>query len=184
MIKQWTWRTTLSPDDVFRRPSEWSLITAAEAKIQSQWAPVVVVSRAPTGDQAAWYDEHATFFRGAGPPTARTLRYYQYLGGVPGVAAVHAATEVEEPKPPPEPEAEPPERITLDEHWIEIRLIDMNDQPIANEEYRLELPDGSLVEKHKTDADGRARIDSIDPGNCKISFPNLDSRDWQRVATK
>jgi uncharacterized Zn-binding protein involved in type VI secretion len=64
--------------------------------------------------------------------------------------------------------------------WVEIELLDESGKPVPNEPYRIELPDGSVTEG-STDDRGRARVDGIDPGNCKISFPSLDKRSWKRI---
>ena len=63
--------------------------------------------------------------------------------------------------------------------WIEIELVDENDQPVQGERYRIELPDGT-VRQGTLDSKGQARIGGIDPGNCKITFPNLDKDAWER----
>ncbi|HEX6084608.1 MAG TPA: carboxypeptidase-like regulatory domain-containing protein [Thermoanaerobaculia bacterium] len=58
-------------------------------------------------------------------------------------------------------------------HFIEIELKDDEGKPVANESYFVELPDGS-TKSGRTDANGYARIDGVDPGTAKISFPDLD----------
>ncbi len=63
--------------------------------------------------------------------------------------------------------------------WVEIELLDKQGQPVPNEPYRIELPDGTASEG-STDDRGRARVDGIDPGNCKISFPSLDQSSWRK----
>lgn len=63
--------------------------------------------------------------------------------------------------------------------WIEIELLDESGAPVPSEPYQIELPDGTMTEGC-TDDRGRARVDGIDPGNCKISFPNLDQRSWKK----
>jgi hypothetical protein len=63
--------------------------------------------------------------------------------------------------------------------WIEIELLDQQGKPVPNEEYQIELPDGSTVDGN-LDGMGLARVDGIDPGTCKITFPNLDKRIWRR----
>jgi hypothetical protein len=30
------------------------------------------------------------------------------------------------------------------------------------------------------DGKGQARVDGIDPGNCKITFPNIDKKSWRK----
>ncbi|MDA1076895.1 MAG: hypothetical protein O3A63_19415 [Proteobacteria bacterium] len=64
--------------------------------------------------------------------------------------------------------------------WIEIELIDEADKPIAGERYEITLPDGSVT-KGSLDSNGFARIDGIDPGECQISWPNLDKDAWQKA---
>jgi len=63
--------------------------------------------------------------------------------------------------------------------WIEIELVDEENQPVPGEQYRIELPDGSVVEG-SLDSQGKARRDGIPPGNCKVTFPNLDKEAWEK----
>ncbi|MFH1075399.1 MAG: hypothetical protein V1753_00920 [Pseudomonadota bacterium] len=64
--------------------------------------------------------------------------------------------------------------------WIEIELVDEEDNPVPGERYRIEFPDGKIAEG-KLDEKGFARVDVIDPGTCKITFPNLDKDAWEKV---
>ncbi|MGC4053370.1 MAG: hypothetical protein QM757_29055 [Paludibaculum sp.] len=61
--------------------------------------------------------------------------------------------------------------------WIEFKLVDNDDKPIANERYKVKLTDGTISEG-RLSASGTVRFNNIDPGNCDISFPDLDARDW------
>ncbi len=63
--------------------------------------------------------------------------------------------------------------------WIEIKLVDAHGQPVPGEPYRIELPNGE-VRTGSLDSKGLARIDGIDPGTCKVSFPERDKRDWKK----
>ena len=64
-------------------------------------------------------------------------------------------------------------------HWIEIELIDDTDQPVPDEAYTVELPDGS-VRSGRLDKDGRALIDGIRVGGqCQVCFPEIDTREWK-----
>jgi Rhs element Vgr protein len=63
--------------------------------------------------------------------------------------------------------------------WIEIELLDEASKPVAGEKYRIELPDGTPREG-MLDSSGRARIDGIEPGSCKVSFPDRDAKDWKK----
>jgi type VI secretion system secreted protein VgrG len=63
-------------------------------------------------------------------------------------------------------------------HWIEIELVDEADQPVPGEKYEIAMPD-QTVKKGTLDEKGWARVDGIkDPGQCKITFPNLDREAW------
>jgi type VI secretion system secreted protein VgrG len=59
-------------------------------------------------------------------------------------------------------------------HWIEIKLLDEDQNPVPGEQYRITLPDGETVAEGTLDDKGSARVDGIDPGTCQVSFPNLD----------
>ena len=67
-----------------------------------------------------------------------------------------------------------------DKTWIEIELVDEDDKPMPGEKYRVETPDGSVAEGTLNEQ-GVARIEGIDPGDCKITFPNLDQEAWERA---
>jgi hypothetical protein len=64
-------------------------------------------------------------------------------------------------------------------HWIAIELVDELGKHVPYEDYRITLPDGSTVEG-TLDKRGRAKLTGIDAGNCKISFPNLDTDLWKK----
>ncbi len=65
--------------------------------------------------------------------------------------------------------------------WIEINLVDDEGDPVAGERYRVTLPDGSTLAEGTTDEKGFARVDHIDPGTCKVTFPNIDGRAWKNA---
>ncbi len=69
-----------------------------------------------------------------------------------------------EPPPPPE--------IVTEEAWIEVELLTEEHRPVANEKYRIVLPDGSIREGH-LNAQGKTRQEGFDAGTCHISFPEL-----------
>lgn len=80
------------------------------------------------------------------------------------------------PYKPPQSEEEEEEKTA----WIEIELVDEEDEPVPGEKYEIELPDGSVA-KGTLNGDGLARIDGIDPGTCQITFPNLDKEAWEKI---
>lgn len=66
---------------------------------------------------------------------------------------------------------------TEETHFIEIELLDDEGKPVADEAYFVELPDGT-TKSGRTDAKGFARIDGVDPGTAKVSFPDLDKESY------
>jgi hypothetical protein len=94
----------------------------------------------------------------------------------PGATATPEATE---PVPPP-PSAPPADRPATDLSWIEIELVDDQENPVGGIRYRAVLPDGS-VRQGSLDSRGRARLEEINPGECEISFPEVDGREWEPV---
>jgi len=76
---------------------------------------------------------------------------------------------------------DPPKKIVSAEkkHWIEIALVDDNGNPIAGQGYQIRLPNGTVL-TGSLDSRGLARVEGIDPGTCKVTFPELDQRAWNR----
>jgi hypothetical protein len=89
------------------------------------------------------------------------------------LAGAFRRLETADEAPPPAPA---PKEVTT---WISIELVDDQDppQPVTFVSYRIELPDGS-TRSGMLDGFGKARLDGIDPGTCKVSFPAFDGRDW------
>ena len=74
----------------------------------------------------------------------------------------------------------PPTKVSPQKkHWIEITLVDDKGHPVAGEAYKIRLPNATIVTGN-LDSRGSARVDGIDPGNCKVTFPDLDKRTWNR----
>jgi type VI secretion system secreted protein VgrG len=61
--------------------------------------------------------------------------------------------------------------------WIEFVLVVEYTQPVPGEMYTVVLADGS-EDCGTLDSNGRARIQGIDPGQCQITFPNIDKDVW------
>lgn len=64
-------------------------------------------------------------------------------------------------------------------HWIAITLVDLEGEPMPGEPYRITLPDGQLVAEGTLDENGHARVEGIEPGTCKVTFPRRDARSWK-----
>ena len=62
--------------------------------------------------------------------------------------------------------------------WIGISLVTPDGQPIAGEPFVVELADGKSV-FGKLDNLGKVRIEGVDPGSCKVSFPERDAKEWK-----
>ena len=64
--------------------------------------------------------------------------------------------------------------------WIEIELVDEDDQPVPGEKYKVTLPD-ETVATGTLDENGFARVEGIEPGTCQITFPSLDKDAWEKA---
>jgi hypothetical protein len=64
--------------------------------------------------------------------------------------------------------------------WIEIEMVDEAGAPVTGEKYKIETPDGQVSEG-TLGSDGKARLDGIEPGSCKVSFPDLDAEAWEKA---
>jgi len=64
--------------------------------------------------------------------------------------------------------------------WIEIKLIDEDNRPVSGEAYEVTLPDGTM-DTGTLDQNGFVRIEGIDPGTCRVTFPNLDGTSWEKA---
>jgi len=65
--------------------------------------------------------------------------------------------------------------------WIEIELVDVHGDPVAGEQYRIVLPDGTTLAEGTLDEKGRAKVTGIDPGTCRVTFPGLDETVWHEA---
>jgi hypothetical protein len=81
------------------------------------------------------------------------------------------------PVPPPAPAPPPPGPNTT---WVEIQLFDDDSppKPVPLKKFKITLPDGSTREGVLDDA-GKVAFEGIDPGTCKVSFPELNGPDWK-----
>ena len=84
-------------------------------------------------------------------------------------------SEQVKPHKPPATEEEAEEKS-----WIEIEMVDEEDEPVPGEKYKITLPDDSVAEG-TLDGKGFARIEGIDPGTGNISFPELDKDAGEKI---
>jgi hypothetical protein len=87
----------------------------------------------------------------------------------------YGSTPVKGNKPPASQEEKETKKS-----WIEVEMIDEADKPVAGVRYRITLPDETVAEGTLDDK-GLVRIDNLDPGTCKISFPDLDGKAYEAV---
>lgn len=71
-----------------------------------------------------------------------------------------------------------PEKQKEKNAWIEIILVDMEGKPVPGVKYRITPPGGEPVEGNLNEH-GQAGLYMIEPGNCKITFPDLDKDAWE-----
>jgi hypothetical protein len=64
-------------------------------------------------------------------------------------------------------------------HWIEVVLVDEQNNPVPGERYAITLPDGVTIASGTLDDKGFARVEGIDAGTCQIAFPDLDGAAWK-----
>lgn len=72
----------------------------------------------------------------------------------------------------------PPEKPVEKKAWIEIILVDNEGKPMPGVKYRITPPSGQPVEG-RLNEHGQAGLYQIEPGNCKITFPDLDKDAWE-----
>lgn len=64
--------------------------------------------------------------------------------------------------------------------WIEVQMLNEAGEPVTGMAYRITLPDGETVAEGTLDEKGSARIEGIEPGSCKVTFPDLDQEAWKK----
>jgi hypothetical protein len=87
---------------------------------------------------------------------------------VPATAAAGSAPAPSAPKPAADPT-----------DWIEIELVGEDGKPIPGVRYTI-TPRGGAPRSGVLDASGRARLVGLKPGDCDITFPDLDADAWQK----
>lgn len=64
-----------------------------------------------------------------------------------------------------------------EEHWIEVQLFDPDGAFLATRRYSVTDPGGG-AHAGALDAEGKARVEPIDPGVCEVTFPGLEPIHW------
>src|SRR2546423_1119799 len=64
--------------------------------------------------------------------------------------------------------------------WIEIEMVDEDGKPVVGMEYQVKMSDDS-VKSGTLDEKGFARIEGMEPGTCKVTFPKLDQDAWKKA---
>ncbi len=68
-------------------------------------------------------------------------------------------------------------KCRLENHWIEIQVVDEDGFPASNVAYWIKLPDGEEQEG-KLDEDGFIRFEGIPGGYCQVRIQDEDESDW------
>lgn len=106
----------------------------------------------------------------------------------PGLVAVIKALQIQnktgkygaaqsKPNKPPQTKEEKQEKNS----WIEIEMVDQDHKAVGGLPYRITLPDGETVAEGTLDENGCARVEDIEPGTCKVTFPTLDQDAWKEL---
>lgn len=75
----------------------------------------------------------------------------------------------------------PPELVSLEEHWLEIKVVDEAGEPVGGVRCVVELPDGGT--RHaRTDDGGVLYVDGVtQPGACKVRFPEMHTDTFEQA---
>jgi hypothetical protein len=72
----------------------------------------------------------------------------------------------------------PAKKVEEKKAWIEIVLVDMDGNPMPGVKYRITPPSGEPKEDFLNEY-GQGGYFEIEPGTCKVSFPDLDKDAWE-----
>lgn len=122
-----------------------------------------------------WWEAHGATPPGWEPPTEPVVRAW-------GRAVLtEVVVERWDAAPPRAGDSRPPDRDVVDlralaqtpidppKHWLEIRVIDDDDAPVAGVKVTLVRPDGAR-ERSSTDDDGVARWRKLPSGRARVIF--------------
>ena len=68
--------------------------------------------------------------------------------------------------------------VTAKNSFIQFEMVDKSGKPVPGLKFNIEFADG-VKKDGVLDANGRARFDQIEPGDCRITFPELDKDSWK-----
>ena len=78
----------------------------------------------------------------------------------------------------------PPEPIKPEvlkpKSWIGLELKDQDGKPVPGERYILVTSDNEEI-RGTLDGEGKKRIEGIEPGTCKVNFPNRQPDEWHKA---
>jgi len=122
-------------------------------------------------------DDRLRLLRNLDGELRRTLRRAAEVGRL-GIERVERAPwpfpdALDDPQPAPEPAPHVDEELA----FVAFRLVDQDGQPVPRRAVHLVLADQSEQEGF-VDGEGRFRLDGVAPGNCELTFPDLDLSDF------
>lgn len=175
----------LDAAEIGRNRSLWLPIPRVQALMESRGRTVAVIHRGPGRDTVTLFQPSNRFYRANGPYLYDGLRYFLYIGPGPGADPL-LKKSLGMPSKPPEGPLEPlefedpatgefrslgsPIKKKSEPHPIEFQLMDAGGKAIADAEYEVVLPDGS-VRRGSTGADGLVRItDNMHKGEAKLTL--------------
>lgn len=124
------------------------------------------------------HDDRDVLARVAG---ALVMRRVELVRAGPTRAPTRLASTVDERKPA-KFDFDAPGPLVEDNHWIEVQLLDGDDEPVVGERCRLVTSDERVFTGY-TDATGLIRWTRLPPGVCQITFLDLDDASFEKIAT-
>jgi type VI secretion system secreted protein VgrG len=65
-----------------------------------------------------------------------------------------------------------PDSVQEQQGFVELQLVDEDGNPVPDAKYELHLPTGE-VKKGTLDGSGKARVEGVPPGACRVVFPGF-----------
>lgn len=159
-------------------PPDSDVLPASQATVWIRW----LLEDGPRGrttllEIAAALDGHAASHRSSEGAALGVVRRGFADGRLRAYAQKHVGggkgPEVIDP-----PNIEPPKEDKKTFVAVQLLSDEPEPRPVPFKRYRIVLPDES-VREGQLDQLGRAVVTGIDPGTCKVSFPDFDAADWK-----